>query len=244
MSDTTKIVLIDDHTLFRSGIRALLARQENYEVVGEAADGLSGVKLVSQLAPDVVLLDLDMPVMSGREALAQILSGRPEQKVVMLTVSEDGEDLLECMRLGACGFLLKNINANFLIEAIGKAVNGDNVFSPEMMACMVQSLIRPTQPQVKNALDALTSREREVLSYIAAGHSNKIIAKRLDLAESTVKVHVQNILRKLDLGSRVQAAVYAVRHKLLLPVEDLAVVSQHIVSVKAQASSGRFVRSS
>ena len=146
MTEKIRIVLIDDHTLFRSGIKALLARQENYEVVGEAADGLSGVKLVSQLAPDVVLLDLDMPVMNGREALAQILSSRPEQKVVMLTVSEDGENLVECMRLGACGFLLKNINANFLIDAIGKAANGDNVFSPEMMACMVQSLIRPAQP--------------------------------------------------------------------------------------------------
>ena len=121
MTEKIRIVLIDDHTLFRSGIKALLARQENYEVVGEAADGLSGVKLVSQLAPDVVLLDLDMPVMNGREALAQILSSRPEQKVVMLTVSEDGENLVECMRLGACGFLLKNINANFLIDAISKA---------------------------------------------------------------------------------------------------------------------------
>ena len=220
MTEKIRIVLIDDHTLFRSGIKALLARQENYEVVGEAADGLSGVKLVSQLEPDVVLLDLDMPVMNGREALAQILSSRPEQKVVMLTVSEDGENLVECMRLGACGFLLKNINANFLIDAISKAANGDNVFSPEMMACMVQSLIRPTQPAAESALDTLTSRELEVLRYLAVGYSNKIIAKRMDLAESTVKVHVQNILRKLELGSRVQAAVYAVQHKLPLPDEE------------------------
>ena len=211
MTEKIRIVLIDDHTLFRSGIKALLARQENYEVVGEAADGLSGVKLVSQLAPDVVLLDLDMPVMNGREALAQILSSRPEQKVVMLTVSEDGENLVECMRLGACGFL---------IDAIGKAANGDNVFSPEMMACMVQSLIRPAQPAAESALDTLTSRELEVLRYLAVGYSNKIIAKRMDLAESTVKVHVQNILRKLELGSRVQAAVYAVQHNLPLPEEE------------------------
>ena len=124
------------------------------------------------------------------------------------------------MRLGACGFLLKNINANFLIDAIGKAANGDNVFSPEMMACMVQSLIRPAQPATESALDTLTSRELEVLRYLAVGYSNKIIAKRMDLAESTVKVHVQNILRKLELGSRVQAAVYAVQHKLPLPDEE------------------------
>jgi len=220
MTEKIRIVLIDDHTLFRSGIKALLARQENYEVVGEAADGLSGVKLVSQLEPDVVLLDLDMPVMNGREALAQILSSRPEQKVVMLTVSEDGEDLLECMRLGAHGFLLKNINADFLTESIRNAAEGNNVFSPEMMANMVQSLIRPAKPAEDQRPEELTSRELEVLGYLAAGHSNKIIARSLDLAESTVKVYVQNILRKLELGSRVQAAVYAVQHKLPLPDEE------------------------
>ena len=143
MNDTNpiRIVLIDDHTLFRSGIKALLARQSGFEVVGEASDGLSGIKTVRQTDPDIVLLDLDMPVMNGRETLAQILSVRPQQCVVMLTVSEDGEDLLECMRLGAHGFLLKNINADFLTESIRNAAEGNNVFSPEMMANMVQSLM-------------------------------------------------------------------------------------------------------
>ena len=212
-----RIVLIDDHTLFRSGIKALLARQEDFEVIGEASDGLSGVKLVEQQQPDVVLLDLDMPVMNGREALAQILSSRPDQTVVMLTVSEDSEDLTECMRLGARGFLLKNINAEFLVDAIKKAANGDNVFSPEMTARLVQSLISPAAPPKNNALSSLTPRELEILGYLAAGHSNKVIARRLDLAESTIKVHVQNILRKLELSSRVQAAVYAVQHKVPQP---------------------------
>ena len=212
-----RIVLIDDHTLFRSGIKALLARQEDFEVIGEASDGLSGVKLVEQQQPDVVLLDLDMPVMNGREALAQILSSRPDQTVVMLTVSEDSEDLTECMRLGARGFLLKNINAEFLVDAIKKAANGDNVFSPEMTARLVQSLIRPNTPQPAGALDTLTPREMEILGHLAAGHSNKVIARKLDLAESTIKVHVQSILRKLELSSRVQAAVYAVQHKVPLP---------------------------
>ncbi len=212
-----RIVLIDDHTLFRSGIKALLARQEDFEVIGEASDGLSGVKLVEQQQPDVVLLDLDMPVMNGREALAQILSSRPDQTVVMLTVSEDSEDLTECMRLGARGFLLKNINAEFLVDAIKKAANGDNVFSPEMTARLVQSLIRPNTPQPAGALDTLTPREMEILGHLAAGHSNKVIARKLDLAESTIKVHVQSILRKLELSSRVQAAVYAVQHKVPQP---------------------------
>lgn len=217
-NDTIRIALIDDHTLFRSGIKALLTRQDNYEVVGEAADGLSGVKLVEQTTPDVVLLDLDMPVMNGCEALAQILSSRPEQVVVMLTVSEDSEDLTECMRLGARGFLLKNIHADFLVDAIRKAAEGDNVFSPEMTARLVQSLIQPNTPPATRALDALTTRELEILGYLAAGHSNKIIARKLNLAESTIKVHVQSILRKLELSSRVQAAVYAVQHNVPQPL--------------------------
>ena len=212
-----KIALIDDHTLFRSGIKALLSRQNDFEVIGEAADGLSGVKLVAQTRPDIVLLDLDMPVMNGREALAQILSAHPEQTVVMLTVSEDSDDLTECMRLGARGFLLKNINADFLLDSIRKAVDGDNVLSPEMTARLVQSLISPAAPPKNNALSSLTPRELEILGYLAAGHSNKVIARRLDLAESTIKVHVQNILRKLELSSRVQAAVYAVQHKVPQP---------------------------
>lgn len=214
---TIKIVLIDDHTLFRSGIKALLARQEDCEVIGEAADGLSGVKLVEQSQPDVVLLDLDMPVMNGREALAQILSTCPQQVVVMLTVSEDSEDLTECMRLGARGFLLKNINADFLVDAVKKAAVGDNVFSPEMTARLVQSLINPNPSAATGALETLTQRELEILGYLAVGCSNKVIARKLDLAESTIKVHVQNILRKLELTSRVQAAVYAVQHKVPLP---------------------------
>ena len=212
-----KIALIDDHTLFRSGIKALLSRQNDFEVIGEAADGLSGVKLVAQTRPDIVLLDLDMPVMNGREALAQILSAHPEQTVVMLTVSEDSDDLTECMRLGARGFLLKNINADFLLDSIRKAVDGDNVFSPEMTARLVQSLISPAAPPKNNELANLTPRELEILGYLASGHSNKVIARHLDLAESTIKVHVQNILRKLELSSRVQAAVYAVQHKVPQP---------------------------
>ena len=212
-----KIILIDDHTLFRSGIKALLSRQSDFDVIGEAADGFTGIKLVEQMRPDIVLLDLDMPVMNGRETLAQILSSNPQQTVVMLTVSEDNDDLTECMRIGACGFLLKNINADFLLDSIRKAVDGDNVFSPEMTTRLVQSLISPASPRADHLLSTLTPREMEILGYLAAGHSNKVIARHLDLAESTIKVHVQNILRKLNLSSRVQAAVYAVQHKVPQP---------------------------
>ena len=217
MTEKIRIVLIDDHTLFRSGIKALLSRQSDFDVIGEAADGFTGIKLVEQMRPDIVLLDLDMPVMNGRETLAQILSSNPQQTVVMLTVSEDNDDLTECMRIGARGFLLKNINADFLLDSIRKAVDGDNVFSPEMTTRLVQSLISPVSPRADHLLSTLTPREMEILGYLAAGHSNKVIARHLDLAESTIKVHVQNILRKLNLSSRVQAAVYAVQHKVPQP---------------------------
>lgn len=211
---TIKIILIDDHTLFRSGIKALLLRQHDFEVIGEASDGLSGIKMISQLQPDVVLLDLDMPGMNGREALSQIISINPQQAVIMLTVSEDSDDLTECIRIGARGYLLKNINADFLLESIRKAADGDNVFSPEMTAKLVRSLISPQPAQETQTLSSLTPREMEILGYLAAGHSNKIIARHLNLAESTVKVHVQNLLRKLNLSSRVQAAVYAIHHNV------------------------------
>ena len=214
MSTVIRILLVDDHTLFRSGLKALLQRQPDFEVIGEAADGLDGVKQAELLKPDVVLLDLDMPVMHGRDALAQILVTQPQLAVLMLTVSEDGEDLAECMKSGARGYLLKNINADFLLSSIRRAVDGDSVLSPEMTAKLVARLRAPAAAPRNLELDSLTPRERETLSYLASGASNKEIARALDLAESTIKVHVQNILRKLSLSSRVQAAVYAVEHGL------------------------------
>ena len=211
-SSPIRILLVDDHTLFRSGLKALLQRQPDFEVVGEAGDGLDGVKLAEQLKPDVVLLDLDMPVMHGRDALAQLLNTQPQLAVLMLTVSEDGEDLAECMKTGARGYLLKKIDADFLLSAIRRAVDGDNVLSPEMTAKLVQRLRTPASSSQTPEYESLTPRERETLSWLAQGASNKQIAREMDVAESTIKVHVQNILRKLNLHSRVQAAVYAVEN--------------------------------
>ena len=195
----TKILLVDDHALFRSGLRSLLQRQEDFEIVGEA---------------DVVLMDIDMPVMNGKEALSQILSSQPDLAVMMLTVSEDGNDLTECMRIGARGYLLKNINVDFLLDSIRRAVDGDSVLSPEMTAKLVARLRSPESNKQSTEIESLTPRERETLAWLAKGVSNKHIARGLDVAESTVKVHVQSILRKLNLSSRVQAAVYAVEHGL------------------------------
>jgi len=217
MTTPLRILLVDDHTLFRSGLKALLQRQTDLDVIGEAADGLEGVKKAALLQPDIVLLDLDMPVMNGRDALAQMLVGQPGLAVLMLTVSEDGDDLAECMKTGARGYLLKNINADFLLDSIRRAVDGDSVLSPEMTAKLVARLRAPVATPRHSELDSLTPRERETLSHLARGISNKEIARALDLAESTVKVHVQNILRKLGISSRVQAAVYAVEHGLDKP---------------------------
>ncbi len=210
----TNILLIDDHTLFRTGLRFLLEQEEHFNVIGEATDGLSGVKLAEQLKPDLILLDLDMPIMNGREALPQLLNDVPERVVIILTVSEDAEDLTECMRLGARGYLLKNIETHFLLDGIRKAMEGDSILSPEMTTKLISQLRNPAPVKSNDTLKTLTLREKETLYWLAKGASNKMIAREMNVAESTVKVHVQNILRKLELNSRVQAAVFSVEHGL------------------------------
>ena len=155
--------------------------------------------------------------MNGHEALAQILGNTPAPTVLMLTVSEDGDDLAECMRLGASGYLLKKIDADFLLQSIRSAVAGDSVISPEMTSKLVMKLRHDRvqmAPVINPDIDSLTPRERQTLAYLSRGLSNKEIARALDLAESTVKVHVQSVLRKLNIKSRVQAAVFAVEHHL------------------------------
>lgn len=209
------VLIIDDHTLFRSGIRLLLQRQDGFEVVGEAGDGLEGVKLAKRLEPDVVLLDLHMPGVGGLEALKLLQEELPQVQVVMLTVSEDAQDLLEALRIGARGYLLKNIETDFLLDAIRRAAAGESVMSPQM-ANRLADAVRAPQSNTKTSPAAkLSPREAEIIAMLAAGASNKEIARRLELAESTVKIHVQGILRKLNLSSRVQAAVYAVEHGLM-----------------------------
>ena len=215
MPKAIRVLLVDDHTLFRSGIRLLLGRQAGLEVVGEAADGAEAVKFVHALQPDVVLLDLNMPGLSGVEALRLMLQDVPTLAVLMLTVSEDAEDLATALRAGARGYLLKNIDAEYLVSAIHRAHAGEAVVAEAMTAKLVQQFrVASATPAVPRDDEKLTPREREILGYLALGESNKVIARRLDLAESTIKIHVQNILKKLGLSSRVQAAVYAVEHGL------------------------------
>jgi len=213
-----RILIVDDHTLFRSGIKLVLQRHDEFEVVGEAGDGLEGIKRAKQLKPDIVLLDLHMPGTSGLEALRVLVDDVPEAQVVMLTVSEDAEDLLETLRTGARGYLLKNIDTEFLLESIRRAARGESVMSPQIAHKLADSL--RSSPK-DNAVIAdvspgkLSPREREIIVMLAHGASNKEIARVLNLSESTIKIHVQGILRKLNIAKRVQAAVYAVAHGLI-----------------------------
>lgn len=212
-----RVLIIDDHTLFRSGIKLLLERQEGFEVVGEVGDGLDGAKRAKTLKPDVVLLDLHMPGTSGLAAIPLLLEEAPQAQIVMLTVSEDAEDLLDAMRAGACGYLLKNIDTDFLLDSIRRAANGESVMSPQMAVRVADAIRKPQYNNLNATSDSveLSPREREVIIKLARGGSNKDIAHALNMAESTVKIHVQSILRKLNLSSRVQAAVYAVEHGLV-----------------------------
>lgn len=210
---TIRILLVDDHTLFRSGLKALLSRQPDFEIVGEASDGLEGVKLAEQLKPDLVLLDLDMPVMNGTEALAQMLAANRELPVVMLTVSEDAEDLKEAFVLGARGYLVKNIDAEYLVNSVRQVVSGESVMSPEMTSKFVNGIRAKhlsLMPEVRpETVKSLTERERQILGCLAQGASNREMATLLNMSESTVKAHLQRIMRRFDFSSRVQAAVFA-----------------------------------
>ncbi|MDP3841469.1 MAG: response regulator transcription factor [Oxalobacteraceae bacterium] len=209
------VLLVDDHNLFRSGIRSLLQRHADFTVVGEAADGVEGVKRARQLQPDVILLDLNMPGISGLETLQLILQDCPAAAVILLTVSEDAENLTAALQAGARGYLIKNIDTDYLVRAIKRAAAGEPVIAEAMTAKLVAQFQGGNATQAKvppSELDKLTPREKETLACLARGESNKNIARSLNVAESTVKIHVQSILKKLNLSSRVQAAVFAVEH--------------------------------
>jgi two-component system nitrate/nitrite response regulator NarL len=219
---TISVLLVDDHTLFRSGIRSLLQRQADFTVVGEASDGVEGVKRAKQLQPDVVLLDLNMPGISGLETLQLMLQDSPGMAVILLTVSEDAEDLTAALQAGARGYLIKNIDTDYLVRAIRRAAAGEPVIAEAMTAKLVAQLQSGSSQRVESIseIDKLTPREKDILACLARGESNKIIARTLNVAESTVKIHVQNILKKLGLSSRVQAAVFAVEHRMVSRATD------------------------
>ena len=211
-----RIMVVDDHSLFRRGLTALLAQEEGLEVVGEASDGGEALRRIKDLQPAVVLLDNHMPGVRGVDLLPGLLEAAPQTHFLMLTVSEDEQDLTAALRAGAAGYLLKTIDAADLAAAIRRTVAGEAVVSPEMTNKLVlafkASSVAPTAASLSTQAEdiaALSPREQELLQEIARGASNKEIARTLGIAETTVKIHVQHILRKLQLSSRVQVAVWA-----------------------------------
>jgi len=229
-----QLLLVDDHTLFRRGLRALLLQDERFEVVAEAADAGEALRCVAQYRPDVTLLDNHLPGVRGVDAIRGLKEAAPSMRILMLTVSENEDDLAAALQAGADGYLLKTVESDQLGDAIIKVLDGESVISPEMMNKLFKAfrnqaapapgagLEQPTAPgplegpavRKADGLAHLSAREREILALIARGDSNKLIARALDIAETTVKIHVQHILRKLNLTSRVQAAVFAVQQDL------------------------------
>lgn len=218
MTDTTmpsiRVMVVDDHTLFRRGLTALLLRDARVQVVGDVADAGEAQRCAQELQPDLILLDNHLPGVRGVDALSALQEAVPRARIVMLTVSEDEADLMLALRNGAAGYLLKTMEGDALIGAIERAVKGENVIAPEMTQKMVASYLgttpNGTTPVARpSVLSALSSRELEILRGIACGSSNKEIGRDLGIAETTVKVHVQNVLRKLRVTTRVHAAVIA-----------------------------------
>lgn len=220
-----RVLVVDDHKLFRRGLIALLAQEEGLEIVGEAADGAEALRRAQELQPDLVLLDNHMPGVRGVDLLPGLHEVLPQVQVLMLTVSEDEQDLTAALRGGAAGYLLKTMDGPDLAAALRRAHEGESVVSPEMMSKLVSALRASAQAGGVPAVDTrtpvgaamvapdvaagLSPREGEILREIVQGASNKEIARRLGIAETTVKIHVQHILRKLGLSSRVQVAVWA-----------------------------------
>jgi two-component system nitrate/nitrite response regulator NarL len=212
---TQRILLIDDHTLFREGLQELLSRHD-IETVGAVGDGETGIRLARELLPDVILLDMRMPTMNGLEVLRRLRQGGLRMPIVMLTTSTEESDLIECLRNGAQGYLLKEMEPGDLVDALEEIIEGKTVVAPhlaQLLVRVVQGQPEPV-PDQPGPFDALTPREGEILSLLAEGQSNKVIARNLGISDGTVKLHVKAILRKLGVHSRVEAAVLAVQHSL------------------------------
>jgi two-component system nitrate/nitrite response regulator NarL len=217
MNAPLRLLVVDDHTLFRRGLVALLSQYPQVQVVAEAGDAGEAQRHAVQHQPDVILLDNHLPGVRGVDALPGLREASPASRILMLTVSEDSDDLAAALRGGAQGYVLKTIDSDALLTAIERCASGECVVSPELTPKLVQALRSTGTPADEAPVDplaALSPREREITAQIARGSSNKEIARVLDIAETTVKIHVQHILRKLGLSSRVQAAVFASEHGL------------------------------
>jgi DNA-binding NarL/FixJ family response regulator len=216
--DRLRVMVADDHALFRRGLQMVLEQEKDLELVGEASDGAEAVAKAQELMPDVILMDVRMPKRSGIEATGQIKDLLPHVKILMLTISDEEADLYEAIKAGASGYLLKEIPIEEVADAIRSVWAGQSRISPSMASKLLNefaamSKVSGERPQVP--APRLTDREMEVLRLVAKGMNNRDIAKQLFISENTVKNHIRNILEKLQLHSRMEAVVYAVREKLL-----------------------------
>lgn len=211
MNESCRVLIVDDHPLFRRGLVQLLRTIPAFVLVGEAASGAEGLALARELRPDLILLDLNMRDGDGLDMLRGLRTARSEARVVMVTVSDSGEDVVAALRGGAEGYLLKDMEPEAMLEALQDVAAGRVVIPPQLNHLLAAALRGESRPQSAGAA-GLTEQELRILEKIAAGLSNKQIGRELDIAEGTVKVHVKHILRKLELRSRVEAAVWAVEH--------------------------------
>lgn len=210
-----RLLLVDDQALFREGLHVLLSVQPDFEVVGEASNGQEALRQAERLQPDIVLMDLRMPILDGVAATRQLRAILPDCRVIVLTTFDDDEYVFDGLRAGAIGYLLKDVPSEKLYEAIRTAARGESFLQPSIAAKVVSEFARLTQrpiPSSHMAIEQLSEREVEILHFIEKGASNKEIARELVLAEGTVKNHVTNILSKLGLRDRTQAAIYARKH--------------------------------
>ena len=213
-----RVLVVDDHALFRRGLQMVLEQEPDIEVVGEASDGAEAVEKSADTLPDIVLMDVRMPKRGGIDACTSIHETVPSAKIIMLTISDEEADLYDAIKAGAMGYLLKEISIEEVASAIRAVHGGQSLISPSMASKLLTefaSMIKKTDDRQQVPTPRLTEREMEVLKLVAKGMNNRDIAKQLFISENTVKNHIRNILEKLQLHSRMEAVVYAVREKLL-----------------------------
>lgn len=208
-----RIVIIDDHPLLRKGLQQLADLSPDMEIVGDVDNGPDGVRLVEQFTPDLVVLDLNMPGMNGLETLAAIKAIDSEVRVVILTVSDAEEDIIAALHGGADGYLLKDMDPELMLDKFREVADGRVVMSSNVAECLARAMQAEGQRLSRPSFNDLTEREREILLHISQGESNKVIARLLNITESTVKVHVKHILKKLGMRTRLEAALWTVNHK-------------------------------
>ncbi|MAB62050.1 MULTISPECIES: two-component system response regulator NarL [unclassified Pseudoalteromonas] len=212
VSEST-VLLIDDHPLLRKGLRQLIELEDELTIIAEASNGKEGLALAVEHDPDLIILDLNMQGMDGLETLKAMRLQDVTARIIMLTVSDNDEDVLTAISYGADGYLLKDMDPEEILEKMKQAAVGKMVLSEKLTDILAQAIRKPDVSQKANLINTLTSREFEILKLIAKGLSNKLIARELDISDGTVKVHVKHLLKKLDLRSRVEAAVWMINQQ-------------------------------